>query len=299
MSASPLFPKIPAEWSLQSIKIRKDSIHINIWRKKKYDTGRMLFIVHGQAEQSDRYEHFPFYLSSSVDMIAAIDLPGHGKSKGIRGHINNFDQYSESCIDALQAAHQTFQDVFGKKPECHWIGHSLGGLITLRTLLKKSDLPLTSVCASAPLLGLSMPVPIVKKTFAVIGEPVIGSLPLSNELSAELLSHDESVVSYYSENPLNHDRVTPRFFVRLQREMELLKAPQQDFAYPLMILSPLGDSIVSWKAAFKFFERLHMKEHKKELQSFPGFFHESFNETGKDRAFLALENWILKNSKMI
>lgn len=86
----------------------------------------MLYIVHGQAEQSDRYEHFPFFLNGIVDAIACIDLPGHGKSKGIRGHIENFDQYSEAALAGFR-----FSEAWMKKQtgtcQAHWLGHSLAG----------------------------------------------------------------------------------------------------------------------------------------------------------------------------
>lgn len=269
-------------------------IFFRLWQKKNGQSGRALYLVHGQGEQSDRYTHFPFYLSNTVDAIACVDLPGHGQSNGIRGHINNFDQYS----DAVVTGFQHFRAKIGSEKETHWLGHSLGGLITLRTLLAKQNLNLASVTASAPLLGLALKAPKIKSMAARLIEPVLGQLPLDNELDAQTISRDASVVAEYSNNKLNHGKVTPRFFVRLMREMELMKAPQNEFAYNLMMLSPLSDKIVSWQSGLSFYERLKMKSgSKKEYQSFPDFYHESFNETGKDRAFACLESWILKNSR--
>jgi alpha-beta hydrolase superfamily lysophospholipase len=175
----------------------------------------------------------------------------------------------------------------------------LGGLITLRTLLKKQDLSLKSVTVSSPLLGLAIKVPTFKRLFGIAVEPLLGALPLVNELNAADLSHDASVGPAYLENPLNHNKITPRFFIQMMREMELMKAPSQYFPYNLMLITPLADPIVSWKAEFQFFDRIKMNPGtQKNLQSFPNFYHESFNELEKGRAFLAFENWILKTSSV-
>lgn len=298
MAASNTFPKIPPDWLDQSEMINRQKLFVRILRKQKMSSGRVLFIVHGQGEQSDRYEHFAFYLQHSIDAIILLDLPGHGKSLGIRGHIQSFDQYSDACLTALQHGVEQLRSAFGSsKLELHWFGHSLGGLITLRTLLKKQDVTLKSVTASAPLLGLAFNPPPLKKFFGILIEPLLGSLPLTNELDARDVSQDPSVIEAYISNPLNHSKVTPRFFVSLTREMELMKAPATEFAYNLLVISPLGDRIVSWKSAFQFFERLKMKIGvKKELHTFPNFSHEAFNELEKNRAFLCLENWILKTT---
>ena len=298
MAASTIFPKIPTDWLDQSEMINNQKLFVRILRKPNLQTGRVLFVVHGQGEQSDRYEHFAFYLQHSVDAIILLDLPGHGKSLGIRGHIQNFDQYSDACLTALiHGSDKLKKDFAVPQLELHWFGHSLGGLITLRTLLKKQDLQLKSVTTSAPLLGLAFNPPPLKKFFGILIEPLLGALPLTNELDARDVSHDPSVVEAYTQNPLNHSKVTPRFFVCMSREMELLKAPISEFSYNLLVISPLADRIVSWKAAFQFFERLKMKIGlKKELHTFPNFSHESFNELEKNRAFLCLENWILKTT---
>jgi alpha-beta hydrolase superfamily lysophospholipase len=298
MAASPNFPKIPSTWIDESELIQNNKIFVRILRKSKMETGRVLFVIHGQGEQSDRYEHFPFYLQSSVDAVILLDLPGHGKSSGVRGHIQNFDRYSEACLLALSNGVEKLKNIWSSaKVEVHWFGHSLGGLITLRTLLKVHDLHLKSVTVSAPLLGLAFEPPALKKYFGILIEPFLGSLSLTSELDLSHLSHDSSVGVAYRENPLNHGQVTPRFFVCLNREMELLKTPLEKFSYPLLVISPLADQIVNWKTSFRFVERLKMLNGaKKELQTFSNFHHESFNELEKARAFLCLESWILKNT---
>lgn len=292
MAASPNFPKLPKNWTEESLTISPSQLHIRLYRSNDLSRGRFLYVIHGQGEQSGRYEHFPHYLNNVVDAIFCIDLPGHGKSQGIRGHIENFDHYSEAALTGFFAS-MDFMKKSASKIEAHWFGHSMGGLITLRTLLKETSLPLKTVTVSAPLLDLALPVPKLKKFFGELVEPILGRIKLSNELNGDLISHDKDVAKSYDTDSLNHGFVTPRFFVNLTKEMPLVRENRGPFAYNLLVLVPLGDQIVSWQAAYHFYENIQMEAGKKKnLTGFPNFFHESFNEIGKERAFNALSNWI-------
>jgi len=301
MSASPKFPKLPANWTEKALTAMDGKISLRVYfNNTKFESAspdaKMLYVVHGQAEQSDRYEHFPHYLQDQVDVVACVDLPGHGRSQGVRGHIEKFDDYSHAVLSGFEAAHHWVSS-HKSKVKAHWFGHSLGGEITLRTLLTTQNLPLQSVFVSAPMLDLAMPVPKLKKMFGELVEPLLGSLKLSNELNPAMVSHDPSVVAEYANNPLNHKYVTPRFFVNMMKDMPLTRENKGPFHYNLMMLLPLADPIVSWKASLKFFNQLTMTlGHEKKLTMMPGFFHESFNELGKDRAFVALSDWLQKNS---
>ncbi len=292
MAASPFFPKLPVGWSEDSLTIQNGSLNLRVFKSSDLSRGRFLYLIHGQGEQSGRYEHFPHYLNGVVDAVIAIDMPGHGKSSGVRGHIENFDQYSDAALAGFHAATEWMKKS-ASNVQAHWFGHSMGGLITLRTLLKEKNLPLRDVAVSAPLLDLALPVPKVKKFFGELVEPILGSLKLGNELDGSLISHDPEVAKAYDSDPLNHSYVTPRFFVNMMKEMPLVRENQGPFAYNLLALVPLADQIVSWKATYHFMQNLKMAEGKKKvLTSFPNFYHESFNDLGKERAFTALANWL-------
>jgi lysophospholipase len=294
MAASPFFPKLPHGWSEDSLLIQNGSLFLRIYKSDlQRSRGRFLYLLHGQGEQSGRYQHFPHYLNGLVDAVICLDLPGHGKSAGIRGHIENFDQYSQAALDGFQAA-TDWMKKYSSQVQAHWFGHSMGGLITLRTLLKETSLPLKAVAVSAPLLDLALPVPKLKKFFGELVEPVLGRIKLHNELNGDLVSHDPEVAKAYNLDPLNHNYVTPRFFVNLTKEMKLVRENTGPFAYNLLMLVPLADQIVSWQAQYRFMENLKMAEGKKKvLTSFPGFYHESFNDLGKERAFTALSQWMI------
>jgi alpha-beta hydrolase superfamily lysophospholipase len=292
MPASFGFPNLPQSWREESFKVCQDKISVKIYRKADVRLGRLLFIVHGHGEHGGRYEHFPFFLQSEVDAVATFDLPGHGLSAGRKGFVENFDEYTEAALEAFTAS-QSWMTKESGKCKAHWLGHSLGGLITLRTLIKNTDLPLRSVIASAPLLDLAFAVPVFKRFMGQLLAPIWGHLPLKSEIDSTLLSHDPEVSKLYKEDPLNHSIATPKFFINMVKETTAIRSGPQTLNYNFLMVTPLADQIVSWPAQLQFFKDLKAK--KKKLASFPAFRHEAFNEIGKERVFNALSDWIREN----
>lgn len=297
MAASDQFPGLPKNWSESILKFQNDDLTLRIFHKNKAQHGRWLYLIHGQGEQSDRYLHFPHYLQSQLDAIICLDLPGHGLSQGQRGHIESFDNYDQAVLMGFEIAGKWMQQ-YCPKNEAHWFGHSMGGLISLNFLFKNRNLPLHSVSVSSPLLDLAFPVPPIKKFFGELIEPIWGSLKLSNELDSTLISHDTSVQKSYVDNPLNHNSVSPRFFVKMTEKMKTVRSISETFPYSVLFLISGDDRIVSSSASYEFFRNLKMMDKmEKKLTSFPGYYHESFNEIAKERPFTALSDWIENKSR--
>ncbi len=56
----------------------------------------MVLILHAFGLNSDQYVQFAKYLTNENFVVAAFDLPGHGRSGcigGIRGYLNSFEDY--------------------------------------------------------------------------------------------------------------------------------------------------------------------------------------------------------------
>ena len=80
----------------------------------------------------------------------------------------------------------------------------------------------------------------------------------------------------------------------MKRAMHRLQINSDAINYPFLMMVPLSDRIVSWKAQMDFFANLKMKNpgHAKKILTFTNTEHELFNEIGKERAFVALEDWL-------
>lgn len=287
MSASPGFPPRPAHWTEQPQRLEGGTF-VRTWSKQtvRHDRPRALVVVHGQGEQGDRYAHFPQYLEDAVDTIVAVDLPGHGLSTGARGDIGAWSDYHDAVGRALDHA----RTVAGPTLAPDLLGHSMGGLVVLGFLDARRGHGVRRAVISAPLLDLGVPPPPFKLFAAQLIGRLLPGLPLANGIDANDLSHDPAVNRHYGEDPLNHSRITPRWFNAMRHEAGRVRALDR-LDTPSLWLLPLADRIVSAPAALHMARRLAATSDV-QIETLPGFFHESFNETGKDRVFERLVRYL-------
>lgn len=291
------FPNLPADWISDwetfPSKDGKLQLYSVTHHKQEWKRSRVLAIFHGLGEHGGRYLHFAHYLQSEIDAIYCLDHRGHGRSEGVRGHVETFDHYCDDVALALFRLHQSVQKRFGNS-EIHVFGHSMGGLITLKTLFKYPSLPVQSVSISAPLLGVQVPIPLSKKIAALLLSKFWGSLHMTAELDARKLSHDINVVEAYQFDRLVHKKVTPKFYTEMLKAIADVSRRNSGFNYPLQFLIPLQDEIVNSEAALQFFRSIKMRD--KLLKTYPGFHHEPLNEIGKNQVFQDLLLWIKSHS---
>jgi alpha-beta hydrolase superfamily lysophospholipase len=113
---------------------------------------------------------------------------------------------------------------------------------------------------------------------------------LRSELETSALSHDPHVVAAYLKDRLVHDRITPGFFESMMGAISKTLESKQAFSVPVQFLIPEADRIVDPATTLNYAERLIAPA--KGIEVYSNFFHESFNELGKERAFSDLSRWV-------
>ena len=287
------FPGLPngwtTEWETFPAADGKLQLFLVSHHPEKWTSPRALIILHGLGEHGGRYLHFPHFLESEVGSVFMLDHRGHGRSEGIRGHAENFDTFADDAAAAIRRVDELLRKRFGRS-EIHLFAHSMGGLVALRTLLLHPGLPIESASICAPLLGVKVQLPLFKRAGAYALARLWGSLHMSNELDPKLISHDSEVVEAYVQDRLVHSKGTPRFYVEMKRAIADTLKRDSGIDVPIQFLIPMQDQIVDPEAALKFFRALKLRE--KRLRTYPGFYHEAFNEIGKEQAFEDLRSWI-------
>jgi lysophospholipase len=254
---------------------------------------RLLVLIHGYGEHGGRYLHYPHYLKSTYDSFYCLDLRGHGRSEGLRGHVERFDHYAGDVGLAIQR----LQEKYGKQPgglEIDLLGHSMGGLVVLRVAHLHAKLPVKNLIVSAPLLGIAVQVSPIKSVAAKLLSRVWGTLHMGNEIDAGLLSRDAEVGIAYRADRLVGYKGTPRWYVELMTAMTDTMARKDGVAWPMLFLIPTVDKIVDESCALRYYEGLTHRD--KELKQYEGFYHEVFNEIGKEKVFEDVAQWVKRHS---
>lgn len=239
-------------------------------------------LVHGLGDHCGRYRHVARHLTGNGFAAAAIDLRGHGRSEGRRGHTPGYGALMNDLKLLVHEAERTYPG----RP-CYLYGHSMGGNLVLNFALRYTS-PVGGVISSAPMLRMAFDPPLWKTIFGNIMRNVWPAMPMSSGLDTEDLSRDPDVIRAYREDPLVHDRVTLSFFDTRDAGLWALEHAR-DLAVPTLIMHGDADRITSCEASRDFAAAAGSAC---TLKIWEGFYHEIHNEPEKERVLGYLTQWL-------
>lgn len=259
----------------------------------------LIVLIHGYCEHRGRYRYVAEHLLKQGYTVLAGDLRGHGESGGERGFVERFSDYVED-VDALLELAQTLDAKFRssrppregsaaapKQPVL--VAHSMGGLVGLEYALARPD-AFRALVVSAPFLGLRLKVPAWKRGLGLAASLLRPTLRLPNELASSYLSHDPAICQAYDTDPLITHEATARWFTESLAAQADVRSRASRIRLPVFFMCPGDDKIVDPVACQEVFDRIWATD--KTLNTYPGLYHEIFNEVEKDRVLTDLTNWL-------
>ncbi|MEJ2162506.1 MAG: lysophospholipase [Robiginitalea sp.] len=255
------------------------------WRTPKDPEG-MVILVHGFGEHSGRYkaEVVPFFNKHGLGVFA-FDLVGHGRSGGKRGDCAGYDQ----LMHLVDKACRTARERFPKLPLLLF-GHSMGGNLVLNYALRGLGRP-DGILASSPYLRLAFQPPAWKWQFGKLLERLFPSITVGSGLDPNGISRDPREVETYLEDPLIHDRVSPRYSFPVIEAGEWALANAADLEVPTLVLHGTADPIIDSGGSMLFCQRAPGCD----LVLIEKGYHELHRDLDRDRYFAAIEDWLSQN----
>lgn len=252
------------------------------WRSSKKVRG-VVCLIHGIGEHSGRYVHVAQALTNAGFAVLAMDLRGHGLSEGRRGHVPSLEAFFGDIDLLLEEA----RNLFGGLP-LFLYGHSMGGLV-LNYVIKTGP-SLTGVIVTSPNLKLAFEPPPFKVALGKIMNFFWPTFTQASELDANALSRDLEVVRAYVDDPLVHDRISARLFVRVIYEASnWALAHASEFELPLLLMHGSGDCITSAEGSREFASKAG---DNCSLKIWDGFYHELHNEPEKEAVLKFILDWM-------
>lgn len=243
------------------------------------DGDKDVLIVHGLAEHADRYGHVAAALVEAGWRVTLVELRGHGKSGGRRGHTRFWHRYVEDVQAAASSIGRPFV----------MLGHSMGGLVALDALREPITPRCTAVALSNPFLGTAFEPPRWKVVLGDVLTHVFPILPVPTDLDTTAISRDPEVVAAYESDPMVYGTITPRWGTEMQKAQDRVKAYAGQYDLPLLMMLGTGDRICDHKAGEAIADGWGSSADK---QVYEGWYHELFNEVDKDRAIGDLVAWL-------
>ncbi|HVE71713.1 MAG TPA: lysophospholipase [Thermoanaerobaculia bacterium] len=253
-----------------------------------------VLIVHGVGEHSGRYGHITALAHELGFDVVAYDHYGHGRSPGRKGTLPK----STTLLEDLAAVIDTIE----VRPLI-LIAHSMGGAVAARLVAEgyqqHGEKPaawyrrIEFLVLSSPAFATRLST--VDKIKLAIMRVIAPSLTIANGLDPGKVSRDPEVVRQYKEDPLNHDRVSPRLVDFILAAGRVVRQRADKWSVPTLLLFAGADELVDPKGSRAFVFKA--PRYVVKAQEFPGLYHEIFNETepARTEVLTALRAWLEEN----
>lgn len=244
----------------------------------------ILLVVHGLAEHSGRYSNLVNYFVPRGYAVYGFDQRGHGKSDGVKGYVDRFSYFVDDLDIFLRLVHSRHHDV-----KTFLVGHSIGGTIATAYAILHQDefdgLILTGATLSTPTdvaTGTIFAARILSLILPKVGLYVI---------DAEGISQDKSVVNAYVDDPLVYrGKIRARLGVELIKAMGTVNRQISEIHLPILVMHGAADRLSDPKGSKMLYQKASSAD--KMLKVYEGYYHEIFNEPGREQVLADVESWL-------
>lgn len=236
-----------------------------------------MVLLHGIAEHGGRYEHVGARLASEGIEVVAIDHRGYGLSGGRRAYVRSFTAFHDDVVDQLaQVRTLGLPTVL--------LGHSMGGLIALGSVLEAGARP-DALALSGPALGAAVP-PALRALVPVLARAT-PRVRVPTPVDGGQLATDPAVAEAYFADPLVVTSTTPALAAALLAAMRAANARLAELSVPTFVQHGGDDTLVPTASS-------------EPLESvpgvvrrvYPGLRHEIYNEPSHAAVLDDLVAWI-------
>lgn len=254
-------------------------------RAKK--TRAVLVMVHGLNEHIGRYAHVVDYFKTDYTTYL-FDQRGHGRSDGVRSHVESFEHYTRDLHEFLKfVAHEEV----GLK--IFLIAHSMGGQVALNYLGTHADAPVAGFITSSANLRVKMKINALKKFLGTKLSEYFPKLTVANDINPKWISRDKKIVAQYKQDPLVGQKISIRLATEILKNHENVMALAPKIKIPALMLHGGADNICDKQGSVDFFERLASQD--KKIRIYEGMYHEILNEIGREEVLADMAGWLKKH----
>jgi len=248
-----------------------------------WPTRGVVLLVHGLGEHIGRYDHVAARLNDWGFAVRGYDQVGHGASIGARGGLPAEDRLLSDLAAVIDDTRVRMDD----RLPLILLGHSMGGLVAARLVSLKLR-RVEGLVLSSPALDVGMAAPLRALVQLLAG--VAPGLRLGNGIDPRLLSHDPQVVQAYQNDPLVHDRVTPRLARFIVDGGEVVAERAADWQVPTLLMYAGSDRCVAPAGSAGF--AAAAPQARVAAHEFRTLYHEIFNEPEQAEVFGVLHDWL-------
>jgi alpha-beta hydrolase superfamily lysophospholipase len=262
----------------------KLKVFVQWWRPEAAPRAGIGF-VHGLGGHSGQpmYAHLVGCLAQSGYAVYGVDLRGHGRSQGLHGHVNAWEEY--------RADVQVLLSVIARESPgrpVYLLGQSGGGLVVLDYALRHSE-GLQGLICSAPYLT-EPNLPVHQQAMLAAFAWLCPRVRLRPRIDLSDLSRDRDEVKRLLADPLTDVEYSPRLHREAIAAQRRTRAHAADLRLPLLLLHGSADWLTPPGGSQAFFEKVASKD--KTLILYEGGFHNPFADTNRQQVLADVVHWL-------
>ena len=242
-------------------------------------------IVHGLGDHSGRYAQFAEFMCEYEIGIFAMDLRGHGRSEGRKGHVPDFNYFLSDVELLIEEARKSNLDA-----PIVLFGHSLGGTIVANYILKHKSKEISGAILSASWFRLIQKPPAFLESISTIISRIAPKIRFSAECDPMDLTKDPDIGLEFLNDTLVHSKASAKLYVNGRNAASWALENANLLQYPTLIYHGDEDTFTSWEASREFADKAGSLA---EFKCWEGLRHEPHNEIERDEVLKFQAEWIL------
>ncbi|MCC6486247.1 MAG: lysophospholipase [Candidatus Hydrogenedentes bacterium] len=252
------------------------------------DARAAVVIVHGFGHHAACFQDVAAHLNTHGFNCHALDLRGHGKSEGRRGHVASY----ERTFDDVRLFLGRVRERSAATPFVLF-GHSMGALIAA-LLAAEDQMELRGLILSSGLLRIPDHVsPLLLALAGVLGR-LFPYLPVQ-PVDLGTLSRDPAYLERMRADSLRYiGRMNARSGLEMMKAMTRLDGCMERISVPLLVLHGTADRLTDPEGSRVLHTRAASAD--KTLRLFDGGYHELFNDYGKEEYLSVITEWLVARS---
>lgn len=256
------------------------------------DPKALVLMIHGYGNDiSWTFQSTPIFLAQHGYACFALDLPGHGRSQGLKAFVPDLNAVIQDCVAYFDYVIKQHQQHLNSNLRCFLYGESMGGAICLliHLLLRNRDPLLASqfhgAVLVAPMCKISdrirprWPIPSIL-TFVGRFLPTLPIVPTADLVDKSVKVQDKRIIA--ASNPMRYNG-KPRLgtVVELLRATDGLSARLSDVTIPFIVLHGSADVVTDPDVSRELYDKAMSED--KTIKIYDGMMHSLlFGETDEN-----------------
>lgn len=239
--------------------------------------------VHGHGDHSGGLLNIVQHLIPKGYAWYGFDLRGHGRSRGLRGHIQSWADYRNDLTIFLNL-------VKDQEPELpiFLVGHSLGGLISLEYSIRRPD-HLKGITVICPPLSFTRYSPLMVQIIRVLSRIKPDFAPKQNTDYSKL-TRDAEIIKSLAADPLRHEQMTVRLGHEIFKLQNWVQKYARELRVPSLVLQGMADRVTPAEGTRSFFNSVTVAN--KEYREYEETPHRPFDDVNRAAVLEHISNWL-------